>query len=232
MTFLSAAQSAAIRLGVSKPSAFFSSTNRFEQEIIDLANEVVAEIVKAHDWRALILQRQMPGDGVTTAFDLPDDYDRMPKNTNVGRANWYTWGYVDCPDLNFWDDLRNGLASPSPGYWIMLGGQIQFIPPISADTTAEFYYVSKAAVIDGDDNSRKNEFTKDSDTFVLDERLLTLGLIWKWRQMKQLNYAEDLKNYEIRIDQLSGEDKGSRVLRLGNRTVGWDATWAYPRSLG
>jgi hypothetical protein len=232
LSFLTAATSAAIRLGVNKPSAFFSGTGRFEQEIVDLANEVATDIIKAHDWRALIKQERMVGDGVTTAFDLPVDYDRMPKNADVGRMNWYTWGYVDAPDLNFWNDLINGLASPSPGYWIMLGGQMQFIPPVSADTTAEYYYVSKAIAVDADTGLVKNEFTKDSDTFVLDERLLTLGLIWRWRSMKRLDYTEDMKNYEIRLEQLSGEDKGSRVIRMGKRDTGWNYSTAYPRQLG
>lgn len=232
MSFLTSAQSAAIRLGVNKPSAFFSSTGRFEQEICDLANEVVTEIIKAHDWRSLTKQQDMVGDGVTTAFDLPIDYDRMPKNADVGRMNWYTWGYVDAPSLNFWNDLVNGLASPSPGYWIMLGGQMQFIPPISSGTTAEYYYISKAAIVDGDTSVKKNSFTKDNDTFVLDERLLTLGLIWQWRAMKRLDYSEDMRNYEIRIDQISAEDKGARVIRLGNNLIDYNASWAYPRSLG
>lgn len=232
MTFLKAAQSAAIRLGVKRPTSVFSSEGRFEQELVDLSNDVLTEIIKAHDWRDLVKQYQMVGDGVTTAFDLPADYDRMPKNADVGRMNWYTWGYVDAPDLNFWNDLINGLASPSPGYWIMLGGQMQFIPPVSADTTAEFYYISSAAVVDGTTSAKKSEFTKDTDTFVLDEKLLTLGLIWRWRQMKQLNYAEDMKNYEIRLEQLSSEDKGARVIRMGNRIVDYNAQWAYPRSLG
>lgn len=235
MSFLTAAKSAVLRSnlkGGNPLSSFFSSTGRTEQEFCDLANEVVTEIIKAHDWRSLVKQHNMVGDGVTTAFDLPSDYDRMPKNADVGRMNWYTWGYVDAPDLNFWNDLINGLASPSPGYWIMLGGQMQFIPPVSANTTAEFYYISKAAVIDGDSGERKNEFSKDTDTFVLDEKLLTLGLIWKWRQMKRVDYSEDLRNYEIRIEQLSGEDKGARVIRMGKSAIDYNASYAYPRNLG
>lgn len=232
MSFLTSAQSAAIRLGVNKPSAFFSGTGRFEQEIVDLANEVVTDIVKAHDWRSLVKQYQMVGDGTTGAFDLPDDYDRMPKGADVQRANWYTWGYVDTPDLNFWRDLKNGLASPNPGYWIILDGQIQFQPAVAANTTAEFYYISNGAAIDGDTQERKSKFTKDSDTFVLDERLLTLGLIWRWRAMKRLDYSEDLQNYEIRLSQISAEDKGARTIRMGRQIVDWNAQWAYPRNLG
>lgn len=232
MTFLTAAQSAAIRLSVGKPSVFFSSTDDFEQEAVDLGNEVVRDIVKYADWRGLIKQQMMVGDGVTTAFDLPSDYDRMPKDAHVGRMNWYTWGYVDAPDLNFWNDLVNGLASPSPGYWIMLDRKMQFIPPVSADTTAEFYYVSKNAVIDGDTGESKPFFTKDSDTFFLDESLITLGIMWRWRQMKRLDYSEDMRNYEIRIQQISGEDKGARIVRMGKPVIDYNAQWAYPRNLG
>lgn len=232
MSFLTAAQSAAIRLSIKKPSVFFSSTGDFEQEMVDLANEVVRDIVKYGDWRALIKQQEMIGDGVTRGFDLPSDYDRMPKNGTVGRMNWYTWGYVDTPDLNFWNDLVNGLASPSPGYWIMLDNQMQFIPPVSSGTTAEYYYVSKNIVIDGDTGLRKAQFEKDSDSFLLDESLITLGLIWRWRAMKRLDYAEDMQNYEIRIQQVSGEDKGSRIVRMGKSIVDYNAQWAYPRNLG
>lgn len=232
MTFLTAAQSAAIRLVGRKPSVFFSSTAKFELEICDLVNDVLADIVKYGDWRSLIQKQQMPGDGVTTAFDLPDGYDRMPKNADVTRANWYTWGYVDAPDLNFWNDLVNGLAAPSPGYWIILNGQMQFIPPVSSGDTAQFYYVSKNAVLDADNAAPKSAFTKDGDTFLLDDSLLTLGLIWRWRAQKRLEYAEDLRNYEIRIQTLSGNDKGARVQQIGSRSANWDANWAYPRNLG
>lgn len=232
MSFLTAAQSAAIRLIGRKPTTFFSSSQKFELEICDLVNDVLTDIVKYGDWRSLIQKQQMPGDGVTTAFALPDGYDRMPKNANVTRANWYTWGYVDAPDLNFWNDLVNGLASPSPGYWIILDNQMQFIPPVSAGDIAEFYYVSKNAVTDPDSLAKKSQFTKDGDIFALDDSLLTLGLIWRWRAQKRLEYAEDLRNYEIRIQQLSGDDKGARVQQIGCRPMNWDANWAYPKNLG
>jgi hypothetical protein len=232
MTFLTAAQSAAIRLIGQKPSTFVSSQNTFEMEIVDLAKDVVRDIVKYCEWRSLIVKHQMVGNGVTMAFDKPDDYDRMPKSGRVTRANWYTWGYVDAPSLNFWNDLINGLMSPSPGYWIILDGKFQFSPPIGASTTAEFYYISKNAVIDGDDQSRKAEFTKDEDDFVLDESLLTLGLIWKWRAQKRLEYAEDLQNYEIRMAQVSSDDRGARILQGSHKRWGGDVHTAYPKPLG
>jgi hypothetical protein len=232
MTFLSAAQSAAVRLIGRKPSTFFSSQDTFSLEITDLANEVAADLVKYADWRTLITLQSMQGDGTTIGFNLPSDYDRMPFDQAVGRANWYTWGYVDAPSLNFWRDLVNGLSSPNPGYWLMLDGQMQFQPPIPSGTTAEYYYVSKNIVLDADAATKKRAFEQDADTMRIDERLLTLGLIWRWRAQKRLEYAEDMQNYEILAAQLSGTDRGASVLSAGGRRFMPNAGVAYPRALG
>lgn len=231
MAFLAVAQSAALRLLGKKPVTFFSSQNKFEMEIIDLANEVVSDMVKYADWRRLITLRQMAGDGVTFGFDLPSDYDRMPINADVSRANWYTWGYVDAPSLNMWMDLVNGLATPNPGYWIILGGQVQFRPAVEAGTTAQFYYVSKNAVLSQDGVTPKPAFTKDDDQFLLDERVLKLGIIYKWRQQKRLEYSQDFAEYEQALMQASSHDKGARVIRSAGRSH-FDAQYAYPRPLG
>ncbi len=238
MSFLSAAQSAAIRLIGKKPTTFFSSQGKFELELTDLANEVAADLTKYADWRTLITLKTMAGDGTTIGFDLPDDFSRMPFSQEVARANWYTWGYVDTPDLNFWRDLINGLASPSPGYWIILNGQMQFQPPISAGTTAQYYYISDKAVVAVDGTTKKSLFDTDTDSLNIsnsardNDRLLTLGLIWRWRSMKRMEYAEDLQNYEILAAQVSGSDRGAHIISAGNRRVSWDSQWAYPRSLG
>lgn len=231
MTILSVSQSAALRLIGKKPSTFFSSQQTFEMEIIDLANEVVSDMVKYADWRRLTSLHQMVGDGVTFGFDLPEDYDRMPINAHLSRANWYTWGYVDAPSLNYWMDLVNGLAAPNPGYWIMLDGQVQFRPAVGEGTTAQFYYISKNAVLDEDGLTRKPFFTNDGDTFLLDERVLKLGIIYKWREQKRLEYAQDFTDYEAALMQASSHEKGARVIR-GHAHGSYDAQFAYPRSLG
>ncbi|PZP60009.1 MAG: hypothetical protein DI604_31760 [Delftia acidovorans] len=230
MTFLTAAQSAAIRLIGRKPTAIFSSSSTFELELSDLAKEVVGEIVKYSDWRALTKKFSAVGDGVTAGFNLPDDYDRMPKAQQVSRANWYTWGYVDAPNLNFWHDLINGLATPNPGYWIILGGKLQFAPSIPSGTTAEFYYISSSAVI-GNDGQSKPAFTTDNDTFFLNERLITLGLIAKWRAMKRLDYGKDEDDYQQLLAKISSDDKGARVISPGTSRA-FDLDRAYPGALG
>ena len=64
----------------------------------------------------------------------------------------------------------------------------------------------------------KETFSQDNDTFALPERLLTLGLIWRYRSQKGLDYSEDLATYGNALAQEQNNDKGARVMRLGDRS--------------
>ena len=231
MTFLSAAQSAAIRLIGKKPTTFFSSTNTFELEICDLANDAASDIMKANDWRLLTTLQVMTGDGVTQGFDLPADYDRMPVKAAVFRPDWNNWHYTPATDLDQWRDFINGAPTISPGYWILLSGQMQFQPPISSGDKAQYYYISNKIVL-GDGGAPQAQFTKDSDSLRVDERLLTLALIWKWRAQKRLEYAEDMASYEQLLAQIIGREKGARIYAEGRQTINGNVSVAYPWALG
>lgn len=231
MSFLTVAQSAAIRLIGRKPTTFFSSTSTFELEITDLANEVARDVLEANDWRSLTKLHQMVGDGTTVGFDLPSDYDRMLVKGAVHSASWTTWTFEPARDLDFWRLLVNGLSASNPGFWIILDGEMQFQPPVASGETAQFYYISKN-VVRSESGSLKETFTADSDSFVLNERLLTLGLIWMWRAQKRLEYAEDLANYEKAKEEAVTPDKGSRMIAVGQATWPGGTATAYPFKLG
>lgn len=91
-------------------------------------------------------------------------------------------------------------------------------------------YISKEWARDSSGNP-KGEFTADDDEFILDNRLLRLGLIWRWRQQKRLEYGEDMQTYEIALSQAQARDKGARVIR-SPRPMRWNAQTAYPWPLG
>jgi hypothetical protein len=232
MTCLSACQSALVRLVGKKPPTVFSSTEQTVVEIADLVNEVGTDIMKSHDWQALTKIQSVAGNGTDTAFPLPPDYDRMILAQGVADANSWFWGYTQVPDMDTWIMIQNGfyLGIVAPGWWILTGGQFQFNPAPAAGATAQYPYVSKNFALDVGGAS-KSAFNNDNDTFLLDERLLTLGLIWRWRAQKRLEYAEDMQNYEIALSQAQARDRGATVIRSnGQRRTGFRTGW--PWSLG
>jgi hypothetical protein len=223
MTVLSACQEAAIELNQGDISSVFSSTDTFPKELRLQANRTAVAIMKYYDWRRLTVLGTLTGDGVTTQFDLPSDYDRMPKKQNVHSKSWQTASFRSAPDLDRWLYYKDTGISGTPGNWTILGGKFQIFPAMSAAETARFYYISKNVV-----SGNKSAFTADTDTFLLSERLLALGIVWRWRSMKRQEYAEDLQNFEIALSEEIGADKGARALTVGRQRIGADVDFAYP----
>lgn len=230
MTVLSACQSAAVRLLSVRPTSIFSSSEKFEMELADLATETAVSIAKAHDWQTLTTLATLTGDGSDTAFDLPSDYDRMINDGNVHSATFSTGIFRRAADLDEWIYLQDNLPTGVPGNWIVLGGQMQILPAMASTETARFYYVSNK-IITGEGGT-KVAFTADQDEFLLPERLLTLGLIWRWRAQKRMEYSEDMQNYEIALSEEIKRDKGARILKIGVQRYPANVRLAYPGTLG
>ena len=228
MTVLSAANSASIRVIGTNLAALFSSTDQVAVEFRDLINDVAQDIVDAHDWRDLTKIATFTGDGVTAAFNPPADFGRMAQGSYIDDPDVWLWGYCAIPSMNEWM-RRTGRAWISPGGWIRFGGQFHFHPAPSGD--AAFPYVSSQWVR-SEGGAPQAAFLTDSDTFVLDERLLTLGLVWRWRAQKGLDYSEDMATYELGLSQAMTWDAGARVIRKPTRRNAFGAWPAWPWELG
>lgn len=229
MPVLPAIKSAILRCTGVVVEGVFSSTDQIAIEMADLANDVATDIARGHDWRALTKIASITG-AAAFNYPLPDDYDRMTLSSEVDDANSWFWGYEPFVAVNDWLRFRSGTYSiVSPGGWIIIGGEIQFFPAPNGE--AQYPYISNEWARN-EIGDPINAFSLDTDNFILDDRLLTLGLIWRWRAMKGLDYSEDLVNYETEFARSQARDKGSRLLRTPvNRLVG--ARLAYSgRPLG
>lgn len=225
MTVLQACQTAGLRLTGTRPPTVFSTNDRFSAELADLATETAIGIATAHDWQVLTKKHTIPGDGVTTSFALPSDYDRMPIKSNVYSTRSLI-AFLPVHDLDQWLEFEVQPVVGSPGYWIILNGRFQVLPVMGSSEIAKFYYVSNEIITNGTAN--KTEFSADADVFKLSERLLTLGIIWRWRAQKRLEYAEDLANYQTALNEEIGRDKGSRIISVGRARVPFGAEMAFP----
>lgn len=232
MTVLAAAQAAGIVLLGRKPSSLFS-TDQFGLELGQLATEAATAIAEYYDWQKLKKLKTYAGDGSTIAFDLPTDYGRMLKKGEIHSQMWRTRNFRKARDEDEWLLLQDINLAGTPGVWILLGGQMQFFPPLPAAETARHYYISNLIVGTGDGQpGTKTSFIADGDNFVLSERLLKLALIWRWRSQKRLEYSEDMTNYEIALSEEVAKDRGSKVIVVGPERYSTDTTAPYPGQLG
>ena len=233
MTVLKALQAASIRLVGYKPSAFFASTEQFEMELVDLANEVARDICEYHDWQALTKVATLAGDGVQETFPLPADYNRQLLDADIQDLTNWVWGYQHMTNINDFLFFKARGFGIVPGAWIMYNDELNFYPPPIAGNSASYPYVSTNYAKSAGGTS-KEEFTADDDDFVIrgGEVILTLGLVWRWRENKKLDYTGDQEAYTMQLEQMASRDKGSSIIRRGRRLSGFNARVAYPYSLG
>lgn len=228
---LAAMQSAAIRLMGQKPSTFFGATDTFAVEITDLVNEVAEDVAKYQDWQALTRTGTVTGDGTTTDFDLPPDYDRMLQNASVADLSSWFWGFAAYRDINaFLYDQARGFTGV-PGGWIIYTDKLRFAPAPSASQIATFPYITQNWATDAS-TAAKAAFTADTDTFALPERLLTLALVWRWREGKKLDASGDQEAFVKALDEYAAKDSGARVYRRNGRRRFPGTHLAWPYELG
>lgn len=233
MTILSVAKDAAVILNRPKPSGLFSTTDAFAAELLLAAKETAESLVKEeHDWRALTLLATCQGDAATISFPLPAGYERLTKGGKLHSLRFRNATFRAAKDLDEWLFIKDNLLVGSPGNWVILNNSVQIFPPMPVSDTARFYYISNLYALSAT-GTGQTSFQADTDTFALDERLLRLGIVWRWRANKRMEYAEDLKNYEIAKSAAMGKDKGNQIIVVGRQRVGsGNVGIAYPGMLG
>lgn len=236
MTLLSCARDAAVKLNRPQPTSLFSTTDPFAAELLLAAKEAAESLLKEeHDWRDLTVLATCQGDASTVIFPLvtvAPDYERLIKGAKLHSLRFRNATFRAAQDLDEWLFIKDNLLVGSPGNWVLLNKSVQIFPPMPTNDTARFYYVSNLYALSAT-GTGQSSFQADTDTFALDETLLRLGIVWRWRSNKRLEYAEDLKNYEVAKSAAMGKDKGNQTITVGRQRVGnGNVGIAYPAMLG
>lgn len=205
MTVLSCIQDAALSLGLPYPSVVFSSTERTWQMMQSTVNECAIQIMETYDWQRLKKVATINGDGALTAFTLPADYDRMVKDANLWSQSFTWYPSQQVADVNQWLQMETYTLEPWEPRWSLFGGNLNIRPTLAVGQNLQYFYVSNWIV-----NGTTQRFTSDGDTFTLDERLLTLCIIWNWKKQQQQDYASELAEYEEAMGKATWKDTGSR----------------------
>jgi hypothetical protein len=85
------------------------------------------------------------------------------------------------------------------------GDALLMSPNPPAGETVAYEYVSKN-FCKAAGGTGQADWALDADLGRLDEGLMALGLVWRFRQVKGLSYAEDLNLYERRVSDAEMRD--------------------------
>jgi hypothetical protein len=233
MTLLTVVQDVCATVGVMMPTSVFSNIvgNRTMQEMLALANETVQRIsYDTRDWvklrKTVSLAGTDNGDG-TSSVPLPADCKRLLLTSNIWRNSSPLTPLRFIPDLDEWMSRRAPRNYIDPrGEWIRIGDTIAVAPTLVPTDQVRFAYMGKncVALTSGGFGDR---FMNDGDSFIIDERLMKLGMTWQWKAQKGSPYAEDLGSYGDALALVMAHDAPAPII-IGRQPISAANRVSYP----
>jgi predicted GNAT superfamily acetyltransferase len=171
-------------------------------------------VVSANNTTKVVVMSQMAsGDGVQsvvcaqTAYDLPADFETITNRTHWDKSKH--WEMLGPEDAQQWQWLKSGYISTGPRIrWRILDNQFQIWPIMNTEEYLGWEYRSKgwARAADG---AIKNSFTVDTDTTVLDDRIMVLATKLKYFQVKSFDTTALQQDYQRYLTIAKANDKGA-----------------------
>lgn len=207
MTLLTIARNAATRLGLPSPSSVVNSTDPNSITLLAMAQEEGKTLARRHEWQVLQTEHTFSTADGTSSYSLPSDMDRILKGTVFNRTRRRRMVGDLTPDQ--WQQTQASLVTMvNPAFRIMGGNFLISPTPTATETVAYEYISNKWCQSSG--GTTQTEWSSDTDTGRLSEDLMTLGIIWRYRAAKGLEYGEAMDTYEIEVTKAILND-GARV---------------------
>jgi len=215
MTVLTIIQDVCDLIGLARPTVAVTSADQQVRQLVALLREEIDELNDL-EWQRPTREQTF----VTTADETQDAalpglfrsfvggtfYNRTISQPLIGPLSPQQW-----QARKAWPQTGGPLLA-----WRERDNAFLVAPIPSAGETIAYEYITDAKAL-ASDGTEKLDITADSDSLLMPEKLATLGIRWRWKAAKGLDYAEDMATYERRKALWLGRDGGAPVLNIGGR---------------
>lgn len=209
---------------------------------------VLQDIIRAHPWQALARQASLTISGgdfddtfnpddfeSATELVLPDDFGYLKSDVQFW-TNGQLFPMRQILSQDEWMQLTessfgNAWIGPYP-IWIRYGDKLYIRPQPAGTVKVSFIYQSRNAVRDVGGNLSLS-VSNDSDEFLIPDRLVRLGMLWRFKELTGQSYAEALQQYQTSLAQEIMRDGAPGLIVVGRRrrhdlSVGATYAWPFP----
>lgn len=213
-TVLQIVQSAAKRIGILAPNTVVGSSDPQIIQLAAISEEEGQELADRYAWQAL----QNEATFLTVAAELQASIASLTTGFNY-IVNDTIWNrdlrrpvYGPKSEQDWQQSKAFKINGPFNSFRIW-NGNIRFYPVPAAGQTCAFEYIS-SNWISTNAGGTSQTWTNDADAPLLNDQLITLGTIWRWKQSKGLDYSEDFAKYERRVTDAMSRDAGKPILNM------------------
>lgn len=241
MTLLTIVQSAALRCGFgSVPVTAVGSLDQNIQQLVVFAQDAGRELAERANWVNLDTAGTVTGDGVSTLFQLPQDWIRFSPSDKSPRGALVSSKYpllplqgpINTEDLNLLKALPASTIRP---VWRIIGGALEIWPALAGPPSPNpdnlpgelvtFNYYSSTWISNAARTVFSQTFTADDNFCLINEDTIMKGAVWRWKSSKGLDYAEEFRAYELSFARNSGQQQTERVVSISRKYVYGDPTY-------
>jgi hypothetical protein len=150
-------------------------------------------------------------------YALPSGFDRLLDRTHWDKTKH--WEMLGPETAQQWEWLISGYISTGPRIrWRIFDGYFQIWPFTASAEVLGYEYLSNLWALSAS-GTGKTSMTVDTDTCIFPDRLMVVGLMHRYFQVKGFGdvYRED---YDRQLAIAFGNDQGSQTLSFAPRTSG------------
>jgi hypothetical protein len=223
VTILSICQGAAIRCGFpAAPTAAVSNADQNVQKLVIFSQDAGRELLERANWTNLDTAGTVTGDGISTLFQLPQDWvrfspsDKSPRGALV--SNKYPllplFGPINTEDLNLLKALPASTVRP---VWRIIGGALEIWPALATGELVTFNYFSSFWIMNSARTLSRAAWVADDDFSLINEDTVMKGAAWRWKASQGLQYAEEFRSYEQSLSRNAAQQMTERVTSTSSK---------------
>jgi len=219
VNLLTIAQQVADEVGLPRPAALASATDQLARQMFALANAVLRDLGK-QDWLDLQETHTFDTVATTSQYAVPAGYKRMVGDTAFNSdVHYAVRGALTAEQFRA---LENGSQLAVGRFRFRLtNGYINIQPTPQTAETLTFLYVTNYLARTSAD-APQALFENDEDTPAVPEELVILGLKWRIKHAKGLEYGEDYNAYEEQRKTLMAQELGLGQIPVAMRWASTD----------
>jgi len=214
MNLLTIINRACVRAKMPTLTTIEDNANAQAREYVEYANQANEDILQYWDWRALACDCSLITSAEQQTISLPEDFDGFLIKRIYDRSR-NLW--LDNADDDISLENRAGKYMTDIPFWRVVGNNIVFDFPLEKGRELLITYMSKYAVVN-EENGRVEDFSADSDTYMLDDKALIAGILYEKSRAYNDTDLESNKQrfYEI-LETLKEKDGPNRSLNMFGR---------------
>lgn len=213
MSLLTITRNAAIKIGVNVPSSVIDNTDQEIIELLAFAQEEGKELARRHDWQILRKEKTFTTLATEAQEALPSDFGRFVNETFWNRTRKHPLFGPLTPQE--WQYNKNWASSPVTDSFTVRGGLILIDPTPTAGETMAYEYISKN-FCQSSGGTVQSAWAADDDTGILDEYLIELGVIARFKLSKGLDATADVAKYDTQVMLLSGQERPKARINMAS----------------